>query len=172
MKKEKQDKQAKSERKKQLPPTGELNSALTMAARSLKTKLSLTLLDCGLYAGQDGVILALATAGKLGPGELARQLGVKAPTMTRTITRLQAQGFVERREDEGDGRASRISLTKLGEATVDRITGCIQGSEAAAIADFNAKDSRQLVKLLRKLDENLRAEKTRLAATPRGVAGN
>lgn len=159
MKKDKEGKQAKSERKKQFPPPGALNSALTMAARSLKTTLSHSLLDCGLYAGQDGVILALAKAVNLTPGMLAQQLGVKAPTMTRTIIRLEAQGFVGRAHDDGDGRAARISLTKLGEATLDAINQGIRASEGAAIAGLSAKEARQLVKLLGKLDENLTPDK-------------
>ena len=42
-------------------------------------------------------MLALAETDGLTAGALAQKLGVKAPTMTRTIGRMEAQGFLERR---------------------------------------------------------------------------
>jgi DNA-binding MarR family transcriptional regulator len=71
----------------------DLSPVLTQAARSMRTVLSRNLLESGLYAGQDGVMLALAETDGMTAGVLAQKLGVKAPTMTRTIGRMEAQGF-------------------------------------------------------------------------------
>ena len=96
-KKEKGGKKAKDAKKRDenFNPE-ELAQSITQAARSMRTALSHSLAESGLYAGQDGVILALAQEGSLTPGQIAQKLGVKAPTMTRTIGRMEAQGFVER----------------------------------------------------------------------------
>jgi DNA-binding MarR family transcriptional regulator len=145
--------------RKEAPARGALSSALTLAARSLRTVLSRNLLDSGLYAGQDGVILALAESGPMTPGALALRLGVKAPTMTRTIVRLEAQGFVSRQDDEGDGRAVQVRLTDAGLASVDAIGECIGQTEAQAADGLDGKEIRQLVKLLRKVDSNLVADR-------------
>lgn len=134
-----------------------LAGAVVNAARSMRTVLSRNLLDTGLYAGQDGVILALAEEGGLTAGALAGCLGVKAPTMTRTIGRLEAQGFVERRPDEADGRLTVVHLTDAGRASVDRITEAGRLSEQQAADGLSEKDVRQLLKLLRTMDENLHA---------------
>lgn len=134
-----------------------LASAVVNASRSFRTVLSRNLLATGLYAGQDGVILALAEDGGLTAGALASRLGVKAPTMTRTIGRLEAQGFVERRPDETDGRLTVVHLTEAGRASVNQITEAGQLSERQAAEGLSEKDVRNLLKLLRAMDENLRA---------------
>ena len=132
-----------------------LAAAVVNAARSMRTVLSRNLLATGLYAGQDGVILALAEEGGLTAGALAARLGVKAPTMTRTIGRLEVQGFVARRPDETDGRLTVVHLTEAGQASVDHITEAGRLSERQAAEGLSDKDVRQLLKLLRAMDENL-----------------
>lgn len=149
----KKDKDGKG--KKPAPGPGTVSTILTMAARSMRTTLSRHLLETGLYAGQDGVILALAETGGMAPSALAGRLGVKAPTMTRTIARLEVQGFVTRNAEGGDGRMVRVVLTPEGEARVDDIVACIARSEAEALAGLSAKDTRRLVKLLARIDANL-----------------
>lgn len=134
-----------------------LAAAVVNAARSMRTVLSRNLLATGLYAGQDGVILALAEEGGLTAGALAARLGVKAPTMTRTIGRLEAQGFVARRPDETDGRLTVVHLTEAGRASIDHITAAGQLSERQAAEGLSEKDVRNLLKLLRVMDENLHA---------------
>lgn len=134
-----------------------LAAAVVNAARSMRTVLSRNLLATGLYAGQDGVILALAEEGGLTAGALAARLGVKAPTMTRTIGRLEAQGFVERKPDEMDGRLTVVHLTEAGRASVDHITEAGRLSERQAADGLSEKDVRNLLKLLRAMDENLHA---------------
>ena len=94
-KKKKEEKKEKSKKKEHAAiGPADVSSAIVQAARSIRTVLSRNLLSSGLYAGQDGVMLALAEAGGMTAGALAARLGVKAPTMTRTIGRLEAQGFV------------------------------------------------------------------------------
>lgn len=132
-----------------------LAAAVVNAARSMRTVLSRNLLATGLYAGQDGVILALSQEGGLTAGSLATRLGVKAPTMTRTIGRLEAQGFVERRPDETDGRLTVVHLTEAGRASIDHISEAGRLSERQAAEGLSEKDVRHLLKLLRLMDENL-----------------
>jgi DNA-binding MarR family transcriptional regulator len=76
--------------------------------------LSRHLLDLGLYAGQDGVMLALDQEDGQTPGAIAMSLGVKAPTITKTIGRLAAQGFVRREGSPDDGRMLLVFLTDAG----------------------------------------------------------
>ncbi len=99
----------------------DLSPALTQAARSMRTVLSRNLLESGLYAGQDGVILLLAETDGMTAGGLAQKLGVKAPTMTRTIGRMEAQGFLERKADADDARLTKVYLTELGRGSVKAI---------------------------------------------------
>ena len=157
-KKHKDGKDGKKAKKKKahedVSGTG-LATAVVNAARSMRTVLSRNLLATGLYAGQDGVILTLSEEGGMTAGALAARLGVKAPTMTRTIGRLEAQGFVERRPDEADGRLTVVHLTEAGRASVDRIAEAGRLSERQAAEGLSEKEVRNLLKLLRAMDENL-----------------
>ena len=156
-KKKKEEKKEKA-RKKEHAAIGpaDVSGAVVQAARSVRTVLSRNLLSSGLYAGQDGVMLALAEGGGMTAGALAARLGVKAPTMTRTIGRLEAQGFVERRPDTTDGRLTVVDLTKAGSDSLEKIAQACDLSERQALEGLSEKEVRTLLKLLRTVDGNLR----------------
>lgn len=160
-KKNKDGKKGKSGKKKarEAASGAGLAAAVVNAARSMRTVLSRNLLETGLYAGQDGVILALAEADGLTAGALAARLGVKAPTMTRTIGRLEAQGFVERRPDGADGRLTVVHLTEAGRASLGQILDAGRTSERQAADGLSEKEVRTLLKLLRAVDENLHGDR-------------
>ncbi len=95
LEKDKASKKDKSQKKKDIAfSPEELAQSITQAARSMRTALSHNLATSGLYAGP----------GRRDPGACpgrqhdarpdCQKLGVKAPTMTRTIGRMEAQGFV------------------------------------------------------------------------------
>lgn len=133
----------------------DLANTVTQVARSMRTALSRSLADSGLYAGQDGVVLALAHADGLTAGQLASQLGVKAPTMTRTIGRMEAQGFLERRDDGDDGRLTKVFLTAAGHASVELIDRSVVDCGQRAVANFTDKELKTLLRLLRAMDSNI-----------------
>ena len=160
-KKNKAEKKAKSGKKKHQDVAVEaqdLASVLVQAARSMRTVLSRNLLESGLYAGQDGVMLALAETDGLTAGVLAMKLGVKAPTMTRTIGRMEAQGFLERKADADDARLTKVYLTDLGRGSVAAIEQAATACDRLATLDFSEKEIRNLVRLLKAIDGNLQAD--------------
>ena len=128
---------------------------LAQAARSMRTVLSRNLLESGLYAGQDGVMLALAETDGMTAGALAGHLGVKAPTMTRTIGRMEAQGFLERKADADDARLTKVYLTANGRERLQAIEAAADLSETTALKGMTDKQIRTLAKLLKVVDANL-----------------
>lgn len=156
-KKNKDGKKSKAGKKKDQADytLADLSPALTQAARSMRTAITRNLGDSGLYAGQDGVILALAEEDGLPAGSLAQKLGVKAPTITRTIGRMEAQGFVERRADAEDARLTKVYLTESGRNTVAQINASTAACDALATRGFSEKEIRTAVRLLKAIDGNL-----------------
>lgn len=148
----KKDKPAKEH---QLRKPGDLQSEVTRASRAMRTFLTNSLSNSGIYAGQDGVILALAEEDGLSAGTIADMLGVKPPTMTRTLTRMEAQGFIKRQADTVDGRQMRALLTDEGRRHVGAIQLAVRGTENLALADLTEKEVRQFLKVLRKINRNL-----------------
>lgn len=142
-------------KKKDRAKRPELFSQLATTARYSRTLLSRQLLSCGLYAGQDAVILALDAQDGLSLSAIADQLGVRAPTMTKTINRLAIQGFVEKRESTADARLSHVHLTDTGREAVQTVKKAIRQSHGLAAGDLSNRDLKTLAKLLRKLERNM-----------------
>ncbi|WP_439271724.1 MarR family winged helix-turn-helix transcriptional regulator [Pseudochrobactrum sp. HB0163] len=127
-------------------------------ARMMRTILATRLLEHGLYAGQDAVLLQLAEEDGLPPGVLAQRLGVRPPTITKTVSRLQAQGFVSRQASDSDQRQSHIFLTDRGHDVILIIEKLVRRTEKDCLRGFEKKERRLLVKLLTRIERNLDAE--------------
>jgi DNA-binding MarR family transcriptional regulator len=125
------------------------------AARQARTALAARLLQHGFYAGQDQIMLALAETDGQTPGALAQQLGVRPPTITKTINRLQSQGFVERRASEADSRQAHIFLTAAGSDAIKAIEKSIRRTEKQALKGLDKKEQKTLAKLLQRVEANL-----------------
>ena len=57
-------------------------------------------------------------AGGVRVGEIARNLGVKVPSATEQIIKLERAGLARREPDPDDSRAVRVTLTDIGLAAV------------------------------------------------------
>ncbi|WP_421857080.1 MarR family winged helix-turn-helix transcriptional regulator [Oricola sp.] len=136
-----------------------LLSTLQNAARSARTHVAKQLLSTGLYAGQEGVMELLSTAESRTLGEIATALGVKPPTVTRTVTRLQEQGFVERHESPVDARQVQVRLTESGKNVIDNMHAAVAQAEEQAFGSLKKKERKQLAKILTKIEDNLDPEK-------------
>lgn len=64
------------------------------------------------------VLGSLHTRGEMTVGELAGIERVQPPSMTRTVTCLEADGHVVRRRHDTDGRQVVVALTERGRQTV------------------------------------------------------
>ena len=92
-------------------------------------------------------VATLHTLERHGPQRLTRVAsleGVTQPSMTALVTRLERDGFVERRPDHSDRRVVLVALTGAGEAYVrhrrqlgvDRLAGLmgeLPGEQAVAL---------------------------------------
>ena len=126
-------------------------------ARMMRTILATRLLEHGLYAGQDAVLLKLAEEDGLPPGILAQRLGVRPPTITKTITRLQNQGFVVKKASETDQRQSHVYLTPQGIEAIRIIEKSIKKTEKDMLKGLDKKERKAFLKMLVRIENNLAA---------------
>lgn len=92
-------------------PTGRL---LSTAARLVEHAWVEALEQLGLtHAGL--VVLHLLDAGPLSQTELARNARVEVQTMSRTLERLEREGYVGRAKHPDDGRRHVVTRTQAGE---------------------------------------------------------
>ena len=87
--------------------------------------------------------------------DLASSTGLKAPTTSVSLQKLEKEGYVSRRPDEYDLRATRVFLTDKGREIDERIRRAIREEENRASAGMTAEETELLVRLLLKLKENL-----------------
>ena len=76
------------------------------------------------------------------------RLAFKAPTITKTIGRLAAQGFVRREGSKEDGRMMLVFLTDAGRDQIKSVRKSQRRTEKAAFAGLKDKDVAQLLDLL------------------------
>lgn len=133
-------------------------------ARMMKTLLARRLYEFGLYAGQDRIILSLAIKDGQTPSHLAKQLGVKPPTVTKTIARLQDQGFVTKRGSHKDQRQLHIYLTKDGHKIVNLIETTIAETERDVMDGLDEADYLMLLALLERIQKNVEHQEALLTA--------
>jgi DNA-binding MarR family transcriptional regulator len=132
-------------------------SRLHSAARLARTALAARLLAHGFYAGQDQIMIALDRDDGQTPGQLAARIGVRPPTITKTINRLQAQGFLDKRASETDARQAHVFLTALGRDAMRSIEKSVRRTEKQALRGLDKKDQKVLAKLLSRIEANLSA---------------
>jgi DNA-binding MarR family transcriptional regulator len=128
---------------------------LQSAARLSRTALAARLLDHGFYAGQDQIMLSLSTEDGQTPGQLASRLGVRPPTITKTINRLQTQGFLDKRASETDARQAHVFLTDSGRDAIRAIEKSVRKTEKQALKGLDKKEQKTLSKLLWRIEANL-----------------
>ncbi|WP_173934905.1 MarR family transcriptional regulator [Chelativorans sp. Marseille-P2723] len=134
---------------------GSIIGQLQSAARLSRTALAEELLAHGLYAGQDKIMLALHRENGLTPTELAGRLGVRPPTITKTINRLAAQGFLEKKASETDARRAHVYLTENGTDAIRAIEKSLRKTEKQALKSFDKDDQKTLSQLLERIQTNL-----------------
>ena len=127
----------------------------SQAARATRLYAGGHLAHVGLHPGQEGVLKALAEYEGQSMGDLATMLSVKAPTVTKMVARLAAQGYVERRASKGDGREAHVFLTDRGREAVAAVDRIMKRVEKRALAGIEDKKRRELRRLLRHVEKNL-----------------
>lgn len=137
------------------PAAKSVGWALVQAARLHRARVGDRLAELDLFAGQEQVVQVLAAAGSMTMGDLAATLRVRPPTASKTISRLAALGFVERRAEAGDGRIVRVRLTETGLAKAAAIERIWDDVEAELLEGFDNKERRRLRKLLRRVARSL-----------------
>jgi DNA-binding MarR family transcriptional regulator len=137
---------------------------LAQAAHAYRVRAGSQLSRINLHSGQETLLKALATADGMSMSDLAATLGVQPPTVTKMISRLAAQDYVERRAAPGDGRQAQVFLTERGRHAIGQIDKLWKRIEKTALAGVDDKDRKRLRKLLRQVERNLGAAKDDHAA--------
>src|SRR5215470_16604348 len=75
----------------------------------------------GLTPSQLAALSTVERSGPLRLGDLAAAEGIAPSTLTRLVTVLEDAGYVTRRPDPTDARASTIAITEAGHEAMERL---------------------------------------------------
>lgn len=95
---------------------------------------------------------------RLGEGhpqcDLARAIGVEAPSLVRTLGQLEEQGLVERRACDNDRRSKRIYLTPAAMPLLEKIDIVAQQARKEMFAGLSEENLEQLNEWLAVIEAN------------------
>jgi DNA-binding MarR family transcriptional regulator len=137
--------------------------SLAQAAHAYRVRAGGQLARVGLHSGQESLLKALDDEDGRSMSDLAAVLGVQPPTVTKMISRLAAQDYVERRSSAGDGRQQLVFLTERGRRAISTIDKVWKRIEKEALSEIDDRDRKRLRKLLRQVARNLGVAEDRSA---------
>lgn len=111
--------------------------------------------DYGLYVGQPRFLFSLLEKEGLSQKDMAKKLEVQPATVNVTLKRLEKAGFVEKRFDDTNKRASKIYLTDKGRETCLSVRGIITelNNDIFSVLDEDEKSSLQAI--IKKISSNI-----------------
>jgi MarR family transcriptional regulator for hemolysin len=87
--------------------------------------------------------------------ELARRLQLEAPTLTRHLDRMAAEGLLVRKPDPRDRRVTRIMITAAGRTLHDRLSEVARDREAEFRSLLSARELAMLERVLSRINHHL-----------------
>ncbi|MGC8777771.1 MAG: MarR family winged helix-turn-helix transcriptional regulator [Candidatus Caldatribacteriaceae bacterium] len=110
----------------------------------------------GLYKGQPPILALLWNRDGLTQKEIAEALGLKPPTVTVILRRMEKAGLLRRRTDTQDMRVLRVYLTEKGRALRKDVEEINKILEEECFAGFPLEEKALLRKFLIQIRDNLK----------------
>jgi MarR family transcriptional regulator for hemolysin len=101
------------------------------------------------------ILNALKSGRRRSQLELARNVGIEGPTMTRHLDGLEQSGLVERKRDLVDRRAVQVQLTRAGHALHGRLLKAVIAFNRQLRTGLSGDDVETLRRVLGRLRENV-----------------
>jgi DNA-binding MarR family transcriptional regulator len=134
---------------------GDFEDAFRLAKHALAQASTSVFARHGVYEGQQFVLRRLWREDGLTPGQVAKQLGLATPTVTRAATRMEAAGLLRREPHPSDGRLVRLVLTARGRELEQVIGPEMRVLTEQTLAGFSAAERAELISALRRMARNL-----------------
>ncbi len=124
--------------------------ALNQRARLFSKSLNTHLIDHGLYTSQWSILFCLYHFGTMTQTQIWKYLNVEAPTVTRSLGRMEKNGWITRRQGE-DKRERLIELTDEAKRKFFTLKQSVTKMEDQLLASLTKNEKEQLYYLLNKI---------------------
>lgn len=113
------------------------------------------LAELGLHTGQELVLVQLWQEDGLRHSELARRLGVAAPTVTKVLRGMERTKLLTRQADSEDARASRVWLTEHGRSLRDPVEQLWEAVERRLLRGVDRSERVLIERVLARMLDNI-----------------
>ena len=134
-----------------------IHSLIMEISRMYMDKCFVKLKNIGIHPRQIPILAVLYKEDGYSQKELARQLGVKPPTVTVSIQRLEKSGLLIRKQDEKDQRVSRIYLSQEGRKIIKEGMKMAREGEQYILAGFSESEICLMRRFCAQIKENIKA---------------
>ena len=131
---------------------------LARASHALWRGFEPKLRAAGLNSLEWRVLASLSDSEPLPVGRLAHEVLAHQPTVTKTLDRLVAQGWVERRADAADARRARVALTLAGQRHVAPLLLAATEHETRRLQELDTPERERLRDWLQALVQHFDAQ--------------
>lgn len=138
-----------------------LTGRISRIGRHLERQIERVFAEHGLNLAAFDVLATLRRAGnpyRLSPGDLIANTMVTSGTMTNRIDQLVKAGYVERIENEQDGRSVLVALTAKGLKKIDAAATDHVENLHRLTGGLNDKEFKQLDRLLARYLDRLESQ--------------
>ena len=104
-----------------------------------------------VFARERALVVIDSYEGGVKQKDLRKELDVSPAAVSELVSKLEKDGYVERKVDPSDKRATLITLTELGAARAAELSDEKNERYEKTFKALNAKEREQLLKLLEKL---------------------
>jgi len=109
----------------------------------------------GISPGQAGILILVHNNPGLSQAALARALNIERATLGEVLDGLASRGWIQRRTTTRDRRAKALYLSPEGTRFLEGVLPRIEAHEQAVVHNLTARESAQLIRLLRKFVDGL-----------------
>ena len=128
--------------------------SINQFTRHFSKSLNEVLVPQGLYSAQWTIIYLLKTRGPATQKDLSLYLGVEAPTMTRTLARLELAGWISKVPGT-DKREKKIMLTDAAILKYEGWLEAVRTYENKILENVNDEEIGLMVKIIEQMNKNL-----------------
>ena len=128
---------------------------LSRLGRIWRQQLDAGLLGRGVSYSRWVALVYLARGGEgMSQKDLARYMGIEAPTLVRLLDRLELEGLVERRPHPADRRAKAVHLTADAGPVLEQFDEVAKDVRTALLAGIDEADLATCLAVLERIDHN------------------
>lgn len=108
-----------------------------------------------LKPSQAGILFILNCEGELSQRSLADKIGIKPPSMTVALRKLEEQGYIKKEQDGKDQRIIRIRLSEKGRECIESLKGIMSDMEEVLYQGITPEEMMLFRRLILQMRENL-----------------